>query len=718
MENDIKLDYDNYDPNIFKRSLDKYEKALEPANDYIKQVATLVTKTCNISYDNAVKHVKDILKTKQITNPIVKFKHKQENGDTIEETLSLTNYIKDAVKNNEIIVPSFTTYYHPSVKESLHANFLNINVKLRKSDKQNSHKYKQLGDKVKALYYETMQKVRKVANNSLSGAYASKSTILNNPSAHYTLTSMTRCVASVGNAITESLVAGNKHFRSPDIMINYISSIITDIDMNKVERVVNRFNLYTPTAEEVLETMLVSSDLYWKDLEFENKLLDILKCLNKFELTAVCYVNDLFHMKRFNQNFVKRMIGELAEKKVIGSVNALREIEIAPEGVVILAHHILSVELKGKNIDYKELKESDPDLLYTIGSVVRNIMVVLERYKSLFEVFFVTNIMPIGIAYIKDIQREVIVLSDTDSTCGSYDHWVEWYFGEDKFTPEAIALSASVMTINTQIMDHYLKILSKNMNIENKNIELLKMKNEYFWTVFTAANVSKHYYADTLIKEGNVYKSPELELKGVHFIASSASQDLVARTLNMIKDINATASSGEKLSLTKYVNEVADMERVLIKAIKDGGVGIFKREKIKQASSYKLGPDKSPYLYHLLWEEVFSEKYGISGDPEYMAIKIPTNINSKKDMADYINNIQDKDIANKLSNFMTKYGKEAIKTFRAPSAVIGNSGIPDELLSAVDIKRIIFDNLNMAYLTLETIGFYRKGDMILTEMGY
>ena len=720
MEEDIKeLDYENYDPNIFKNDINSYRTELKPTLEYIKQVGTFVAKELGITKIEGMRKVKDSLKDFKVRNPLVKFRRRQENGDTIEDHLSLTDYIKDSIDNKEVLVPSFTSYFNPEVKKSLHSEFLNINVKLRKSDKHNEFKYKQLGNADLSKYYNIMQKVRKVANNSLSGAYASKSTILNNPSAHYTLTSITRSVASIGNAVSESIVAGNKHFRSPDIVLNYIISVITTIDMIKVGICCRKFNLYLPTPVDTLDCLLFSSRNYWTDPEAEQMILDRLTVMDGYERAAICYVNDLFHMKKFNNDLVKEMIDNLSNKVTYGSLDPLRDLNIAPEGINILTNHIWMEEIKGMSVgDYSGLKETHPELLLGLGSTTRNILLTLEKYRLVFKSFFTTEIMPISIAYIRDLLRDCIVLSDTDSTCGSYDKWVEWYFGEVIYTPQSFAVSAAVMTINTQVMDHHLKTFSRNMNVPVDKSELIKMKNEFTWSVFTPSNVSKHYDAFVIIQEGNVYKKPDRELKGVHYIASSVEQSVVVRGKQMIDDINTKISNGELIELSKYVTLAADIERELIDKIKRGDPSIFKRDKIKNEKSYKQSKEKSTYFHHLLWKEVFETKYGESGDPIYLTVKVPTVINSKKDMTDYLDNLEDTDLRDRLKACMARYGKEIISTFRPPAVIVNDSGLPEEIVKAIDIKRIVFDNMNMIYLKLETIGFYRKFNRMVSEMGY
>jgi hypothetical protein len=703
---------------IFKRDNNEYDINLKPIKEWLNQASTYVSKVNGISKKDAKIEIKNVLKNVKTNNPIVKYKFRKENGDTEIREEKLTDYIKDVLSNGEVIVPSFTTYLHPSVKKSIHADFLSINIAKRKADKHNAFKFKQLGDMDKYLYFNTMQKVRKIFNNSLSGAYASKSTALFNPSAHYTLTSITRSVASIGNAVSESIIAGNKHFKSPEIVINYITAIISNIHENSVEYVLNKYKLYVPTAQDVMDSIIYSSKYYWRDEVAEKKIFSYLQTLTDAERAAVLYTNDLWHLKKHNLDFVKDMLSRLSKKVNQGSVDNIKDLNNSAEGINNLVHHICIEEIQGLSVNYKDLEKDNPELLSTLASTARNLTLELQYFKRLFRVFFTTNILPPTIAYIKDMMRDAIVLSDTDSTCGSYDKWVEWYFGAPRFSAEAIGLSAAVMTINTQVIDHNLKLFAKNMNIESSLVELLKMKNEFFWPVFTATNVSKHYFADTLIQEGNVFSKPDLELKGVHLIASAVDQKTVKQIHAMISEIDARVTNGEKISLHHYAKKIADLERELINRVKSGDISIFKKDKIKEANSYKLGKEKSPYINHMMWEEVFMDKYGSPGKPTYMVIKIPTTLKSNKNLTEFLENIKDHQIKDDLTKFLNKHGKTALGTFRPPVSIVATKGIPEEFIDVIDVNRIVLDSLNAGYLVLESIGFYRKPDKLISEMGY
>jgi len=694
-----------------------YTKMDSATQEYFKQASVYISKKKNIPIEEAGQLVKDAIGRHQgKRNPDVKFYTKDDKGDKIVAEDKLSNYVKDSLNSNEVIAPSFTTYVDPNEKKSIHAEFLQENIDKRKIDKSLAFKYKQEGDDDKYLYYNTLQKTRKIFNNSLSGAYAAKGTILYNPSGHYTLTSTTRSVTSIGNSVTESMIASNKHFKDYNVTINYISAIVTNIDMSKIEKVLLKYDFIRPTAEQVMDEILYSTRSYWKSAVYENKILEYLKTLNSIELSAVCYLNDINAVRKYNNKFMMEFLSKLSKRVTTGSQDPLKDILNTSPAVTNLISHICASDIKGMDVNYKKLEGTDT--LMILASTALNASNTLIQYGDFIRTFFATDVMPPTIAYIKDMYRDTIILSDTDSTCGSYDSWVKWYFGKMEFTSRAIALSASVMTINTQIIDHYLQVLTANMNMPVENRPLIKMKNEFFWDLFTTASVSKHYFANILIQEGNVFDKPDLELKGVHLIGSSVNKEIRDIAGDMIDYIHNTLGSGKKISLNYMATVVADLERKIIEDIKAGKPTVFKVDKIKEESAYKLDRLKSPYIHHMLWSDVFKEKYGNPGDPTYMVINIPTVLKSKRLIKEYLDRIEDKEIAAKLEAFLTKYNKESLGTFRVPLNIVSGKKLMDEIYQAVDIHKVVSNNVNMLYMILESMSFFRKPGMLVSEMGY
>lgn len=702
---------------IFRREVSDYKTDIMPMSHYIKQAAIYITKMNGGTYEENVVKVKKILISKGINNPTVKYKHRDELGNESEKESKLTEYMKESIDDNQIIVPSFTTYVHPTIKKSIHAEFLDNNIRRRNENKHKAFEYQQQGNMEKYVYHDTIQKTMKIFNNSLSGAYGSSSTVLYNPSAHYTLTSITRSVTSIGNAVTESIVAGNRHYKNADTVFNYITTILENMDREKIEATINKFNIYIPNSLDVFNSIYKSSSRYWNDTAAEKNILNYLDKLDGIELAAILYINDLYHLRMHNDNLIRNFLGNMGRRVTTGSTNNLKDIKSAPAGIMNLVHHICLEDIKGMSVNYSELEGTDT--LTILASTAKNIVEVLNQYVDILHAFFVTNIMPPTIAYIKDLLRDVIVLSDTDSTCGAYDEWVEWYYGKVTFTPEAIGLSASVMTINTQIIDHYLKMFAINMNVDVDSIELIKMKNEFFWDTFTSTNVSKHYFANIRIQEGNVFEKPKLELKGVNLIASTIASTIRTSAHDMIKSINKDIVSGDGVDMYKYIKLVADAERELIENIKLGKTDIFKLNKVKDKGAYKQSNVMlSPYYHHMLWEEVFKDKYGTPGDPTYMVIVITTELSSKAKINEFLENMKDTEIRDRLKNFLIKSGKDKIGTFRVPLAIAKEKGIPEEILPVIDLYKVVSTTCNVMYMVLESIGFYRKPDLLVSQMGY
>lgn len=701
LENDV-----NY---TFKNPTIEYAVNMNPINTYMQHMRTYVSKKFNLDVETTNRLIREAVKSNKPKDPKVVFNRKKENGDMERVEDTLKSYLKDVIDGGHIIVPSFTVYNHPSERKSLHAEFLFINVRKRSEDKHKSFEYKQQGNKPMEDYYSTMQKIRKIFNNAVSGAYGSKGSILSNPSGHYTLTSITRSVASIGNMTTESMIAGNKYFRNPEVTINYIIALTNRTNARAVRNVINKYGLYIPTANEVMEMVLYSTKWYWENKPKENIIFDFIKKLNEEERCMVMYCNDLWHFKQYNDKVMRDIIDSLGKISTTEVTNHGELVKKAPEGILNLALCICSDLLKGKKFDVGKMEGTEE--LNAVASTIQKIMTGMDKYWLFFKIFYTTDIMPTSVAYIRDMLRDAIVLSDTDSTCGSYDKWLEWYYGEPTFNGEAVGVANAIMTINTQVMDHHIKILAANMNIDKSMYETLKMKNEFYWSVFIATNVSKHYYAYTEIQEGNTFKESELELKGVHLIASSIKIEIKKLIHQIMKDLLNAIKNKDTISLKTYIEKTIEIELGILNGIKSGNISYFKRIPIKGAKSYKQGPEQSPFQFHLLWERIFADKYGSLGEPPYTFVKVPLVMNNKAKLNEFLENMVDEDIKLKFKELFERKNLGTYTTIRIPMDIVTRKGIPDEILNYVNTSNIIEDSLYALYMVLETLGFYRKPGM-------
>jgi hypothetical protein len=380
-----------------------------------------------------------------------------------------------------------------------------------------------------------------------------------------------------------------------------------------------------------------------------------------------------------------------------------------------MLHHVRADVLMGKKPIYKELKDDDLKELY--GSLLQA-KKAFEKYDDLLMTFLVTDLLPINIAYVKNMIREVIVLSDTDSTCATYEDRVKWYYGDNRFGTDGMAATGVIMTLTTTAIDHGIKVFAANMNIPRDRVNLIAMKNEYYWDVFVNTNVSKHYFADYWIREGNVMSSPKNEIKGVNLIASNVYSLVNDFKTWLINDIFNTVRNKRKIPIRDYLKGTIAVEQLIINKILHGSPDVLKLDKIKSEDSYKLDRYKSPYFHYLLWQEVFASKYGNAPDPMYIAVKVNLTTDSKTKISAFISTIKEKDyeMGERLHNFLNKADKSSLGSLKLPLANLLEKGLPEELKPALDLDKVVFDNCNVLYMILESLGYHKLPKTTISDI--
>ena len=698
----------------------KYKMSMDPIAEYFNQLYSVLGKKHDISKKELRNYLRSYLVENKISIPKIFFNDRDRNGDWVKAECSIPDYLKFVRENKKIIVPSFTVYEDPAIKESIHPRYISVNVKKRSIEKKLSFKAELEGNMEDFVKYDVLQSKRKIANNSLSGAYGTNGTVLTNPSAHYTLTSITRCVSGLGNGLSEVIVGSNRYFRSPNDIPNYIASVSANINVKLVSLVIAKYNLRLLSSSEVADKLYNCLERYGGEKSIRDYSISLLEELDPYTRTAVLYVNDLWSIREYNPEFIFNLLTLLGTKSAIVSKDPLKDLEEKIPGVDILTKLIFSEEIKGMLVNYKEMleKEEYKNLVHEMAGTAKQITDTFTRYKDFFQAFFYTNILPPNIAYISSMIRDNIVLSDTDSTCCSYDRWVDWYIEHSSKEVKEIGICGAVMTIVSNLINHGLKIIATNMGVRPENSGYLEMKNEFYWDSFVVSNQTKHYYASTLIREGNVYGSPKREKKGVHFIASNSDQIVVDKINELMDLINSKTAKREQLSLTYLLNEVIGVEKELINKFFNKDFSLFSRDNIKEAKAYKTGEGESKYQYHVMWNQLFGDTYGRVGEPPYYIYNIPLELTNKTKFGEFLEELK-VTTPSRYSKYIEYFGKKEKDSFtvlRLPFDIAKKTGIPTELLPYVNYKKSIRQSCLPLYVLLETVGYYKKGDYLLVEL--
>lgn len=703
--------------NVFLRDLSYYQQKLNPLKDYVEQTAFYVAKMSGKPYDVVLEHVKEMIKKRsgafeQMQDPVVEFYERGDNLDRYETKTRLSSFISTARQERYVVAPTMTCYLPVDKMRSPISSYMKKNKILRAKHKKLAAAAKAAGDWDAYEAANNYQDNRKRTNNSCSGIFGSNGTVLANSTGHSTLTSITRTLSSLANASNEKVICGNRHYRSPEIAKNNVIFLASKANKGHIRECVEKYGLAWPTIEETLACVKKSTDFYWRDRTRLAEIYRFIKTLDEEERASVVYTSDLFHIRKLNEQFMRKFIGSMSAKPTQApQEDDAKYVWGADEMVVNYAHQICMDELRGFNKDYPKMKPED---LATLRATTDNILNFIEEYRLFIDTFFLTEDMPVSSAYIQDQIRETVVLSDTDSTMFAIDEWVNWWYGHHTMSVESFAISGAVMFMATQSIAHLIAQFSANMNVERDKIFLMAMKPEYVFDVFFQTSVAKHYFTRPIVKEGAVYKKPEIEIKGVHLKNSASPPELVKATQDRMKALMQTVADGKPISMVEYLRAVMDTENLIENSILNNEVRFFKKMKIKSKEAY-ANEHQSPYQYHVLWRDVFEPKYGAVSEPTYPVVKIPLRINNKTQFNAWLESMQDVALKTRLVLYMAKTGKKMLKTMYVSVDYVLAYGIPEEIKAFIDIKRIQLDLTNSDRLVLESLGYFSKKKTLLND---
>lgn len=714
--------------NPFVLEKEQYKRAVNPIRHYIEDAAKFLSTMTGDSIEKCTEFVKASLKPGGIfefKDPNIVYLERENYEDRVEKHGTLLSYINDSLSNQELIAPTLTTYIPPSEKKSILVDFVDENIAVRSRAKKAMFAAKMNGDIDLELFKNSEQSNAKIANNAISGGHVSTSTPLFNRTSHSTLTSNCRSTSGYGNANNEKMLSGNRHYHHPTIVINNIVSISNRTDLAKLEKVMQEYQLHYPTAQEAMKCVLYSTQFYWKSKKQEKVIEELLNKITPLERAAFVYVGDLFHLAMYNDAVVRDFIGSLSTPTIRHYDDPVKIIKSEREEFIALAAQLWPKEMKDiteeqkkegmKGVEWKKLDVNnayDFERLCKLAGTMQNVAETLERFRTFIDCFLVSTNLPASLALFPTSIRRSALTSDTDSTIFTVQDWVKWKTNKMFVDDETSGVCAVMIFLAAESITHILATMSANFGIITERIHQVAMKNEYRFDVFVPTQVGKHYFAYIGCQEGNLYIDYEMEIKGVHLKSSNVPAEIMKKAVGMMQSIMDAAKNGEKISIVEKLAYVANIEREIVTAASKGDSRFLRSLQIKSANAYKNEPEKSPYIHYLLWERIFSKKYGSVPPPPYSVFKVPVYLPNARSIESWLKKIQDKHIRDEFAAYFKESGKKSISTLMLPQQAVGVHGIPEEILLCADMRRAVLDCTAVFYIILETLDWHCLDDKI------
>lgn len=713
------------DPNNpFVLTEDSYYRDIYPVKHALDQYAWYLSTQTGKTYKECREWVVTQFRSgrfTQVRNPTVNFLQRQENGDREPQKLPLTKYLEEVIREGEILAPTMTTYIPTSKYESVLAGYILMNIKSRSVAKKAMFAAKMAGDRVEEFFQDLVQRNTKLSNNSISGAHASASTPLYNQTNHSTLTSNCRMTSGNGNANNEKLLSGNRHYWAPYIVTNNIVSLTQNIEYDNLQAVMDKYQLHYPSVQEVMECICFSTDLYWKGNSDMLKLQQLVMSLTPLQRAAFVYTGDLYHLRKYNDAFMCEFITRISAKTYGEHEAPHKELHKLPEDYVNLAHQICEAEWAGEGKKYDDMfKDGKKDKLDVLLATASNTKSVINEYADFIRVIFVSDNTPASVPYFPSSVRRAALTSDTDSTIFTVQDWVKWFYGKIVFGERGSRIAATMVFLAAQAIVHILARMSINCGVDKRHMWRIAMKNEFYFPVFTPTEVAKHYWALRATQEGNVFSEPEMEIKGVHLKSSNAPKEIIKKAHEMMEFICNEVMAERKISLATLLKQVADIEREVLAAFKRADPRYSRRGEIKSKDSYATGETESNYMHHIFWKEVFAPKYGFHEEPPYTVVRLSGSHTSPTDTQEWLEKLDKThpETSARVRAWMKKYNKKKMGSFMIPKQFTDVNGVPEELLDAINVRKLTADITSIFYLMLKNVGYHgldEKMHMLISD---
>lgn len=634
-----------------------------------------------------------------VVDPRVRILIRGKNGDRELKFTTFNKFLAAVDQRKAILSPSLTAYLHPSEKVSQYAVSTDNNIKARKVIKKEMFVAEQRGDVTTATIKDIMQTGRKLTNNGMSGGFCTASTPFYCRSAHSSLTSCCRSATSSTNAFNEKFLAGNRHYHSPEIVMENIASICLHSNYEAIDQAMREFNLQYPTVDQVIACIYRGSRRYWSDRKYMALIHQQVNNMTEGERAAFMFTSDMYHMRLVNPDFVRQMLVDIAEKTLIGTTDdvALKDGDARVLATMKCAEDIIRVGTKES--------ENSEEIKGLVKANYRLSVQNIEKYRSYVRAFLVTPNTPASIAMMPHHVRETVLASDTDSSIFTEQDWIDWIQPDYKFRQERIQINAAVTFLVSQQVVHLLAIVSGNIGVAEEHLFRLTMKNEYYFETFVLTNMGKHYFATQTAREGNFYPKPKLELKGVHLRNSNVPKEIRDRGNMIINEILDKSNANEQFSVVDLLQRVGDIERFIINSIKSGEPVFLAKATIKDKDAYAK-PLSNNYYHYLMWEEVFAQKYGPAPALQYLGLKAKLGLESMTAINEWLEEIEDQAFAQRMRDFLAKYGKNKLSQVIMPADIVMTQGLPEEVIQGINIRQLIMENLAMVYSCLESLGLY------------
>lgn len=319
----------------------------------------------------------------------------------------------------------------------------------------------------------------------------------------------------------------------------------------------------------------------------------------------------------------------------------------------------------------------------------------------------------------KYMKRAVVPVSDTDSVFICYHNIAT--FLENKILPIKLfkkgdkrakemyhlkiinAMSFVVSGAVKETLWHYLG----KVNVAEEDRKYIKMKNEFHYSRIIVTYAKKSYVGLQIRQESHVFDKPKLDVKGVNFFKSTASEQTSKFIYDDILMNQLLQPKDGKISLRKTHKAINDFQKQIAIDIKQGDMGFLKRSiKVKSPDAYVKPMSIGAYKAVWVWNYIMGDENRIELPATTTQVKVllKTKTDASKleqwphiykkviELFDTNSDIGDYVVVDEKTKKEKVVKGKGIKTIALPDDV---DEVPDWLLAIIDVETLVSDNMKL-----------------------
>lgn len=548
----------------------------------------------------------------------------------------------------------------------------NVNVEIikecmldaRKIHKKEKFKAMDAGDIFLASVKDIQQLNDKKAANSGYGAEGEASSFLYNLHSAMSVTSCGRGQLSTACQCFENLLADNVKFFSVDEFYTFVYNILSEQDEWKYDTlsVIHKI----PTKRDFVERF--RKKFGHESLFVQKQIEDCYDGLTPEQRIRVYYKTNLSEFLRFPK----------------------------PRTLMTKIAYMEDVEF----IDPNEIPK---DLDKPVHKLVDMIIEFVGYKFGVFRYEDRTKYQP----------RAVTPIMDTDSNFINFGFLLDYI--QEEIIPVRLKkdksevanarkmriLNTLAVLISTAVAKTLYYYLGK-ANVAEEDRPHINMKNEYYYSRVITTYAKKSYIALMMRQEAHMFDPPKLDVKGVNFFKSTASEKTSKFIYDKVLMEQLLMPKNGTPSLKDTYKTIYQFQRKITQEIAEGDMGYLKRSiKVKTEDGYANPMQIGQYKAVYIWNRICKDKDQIKLPATVTLVKVKLRnkqdaapLSSWPDIYARIMDLFDNDpaVGDYIDEDGVKKKAKGINTIALPEDC---DEVPKWLLSIIDVETLVEDNMKL-----------------------